>query len=65
MDEFDVTIGDSRAGGNYVVAAGRVHARQTSFVADDPIAFVFKLRDSKVVWAKVYPSEAEALSAAG
>jgi len=64
-DEFDVTIGDRRAEGDYVVASGRVHARQRSFVADDPIAFVLKLRDSKIVWLKAYRSDAEALAAAG
>jgi ketosteroid isomerase-like protein len=64
-DEFDLTIADTRADGNYVVAVGRIHARQGSLVADDPVAFVLKLRDSKVVWAKVYRSEDEALAAAG
>jgi hypothetical protein len=47
------------------VALGRIYARQASFVADDPAAFVFRLRDSKIVWAKVYRSETEALAAAG
>jgi anti-sigma regulatory factor (Ser/Thr protein kinase)/ketosteroid isomerase-like protein len=64
-DEFAVTVGGIRAEGNYVVAAGRIYARQKSLVADDPATFVFKLRNSKVVWAKVYRSEAEALAAAG
>ena len=64
-EEFEVTIGEVRAGGDYVVALGRIYARQASFVADDPAAFVFKLRDARVVWAKVYRSEAEALAAAG
>jgi anti-sigma regulatory factor (Ser/Thr protein kinase)/ketosteroid isomerase-like protein len=64
-DEFDVTIGGIRADDNYVVAAGHIYARQGRLVADDPVAFVFKLRDAKVVWAKVYRSEAEALAAAG
>jgi anti-sigma regulatory factor (Ser/Thr protein kinase)/ketosteroid isomerase-like protein len=64
-DEFDVTVGDVRADGNYVVAVGRIYARQGGLVADDPVAFVFKLRHVKVVWAKVYRSEAEALAAAG
>jgi anti-sigma regulatory factor (Ser/Thr protein kinase)/ketosteroid isomerase-like protein len=64
-DEFDVTIAVTRAEGDYVVALGRIYARQASFVADDPAAFVFRLRDSKIVWAKVYRSETEALAAAG
>jgi anti-sigma regulatory factor (Ser/Thr protein kinase)/ketosteroid isomerase-like protein len=64
-NEFDITIEETRAEGPYVVATGRIYARQRGFVADDPAAFVFKLRDAKVVWAKVYRSEAEALAAAG
>ena len=64
-DEFDVTIGDARAEGVYAVAVGRVYARQGSVVLDDPVAFVFKFRDSKVVWSKFYWSEAEAVAAAG
>lgn len=64
-DEFDATIADTRADGVYAVAVGRVHARQRSVVLDDPVAFVFKFRDSKVVWSKFYWSEAEAVAAAG
>jgi anti-sigma regulatory factor (Ser/Thr protein kinase)/ketosteroid isomerase-like protein len=62
---FDVTVGELRAEGDYVVAAGRIHAQQQNFTADDPAGFAFKLRDSKVVWVKVYRSHEEALAAAG
>jgi anti-sigma regulatory factor (Ser/Thr protein kinase)/ketosteroid isomerase-like protein len=64
-DEFDVTIEEVRAHGAYVVALGRIRARQRSLVADDPVGFACKLRDAKVVWMKVYRSEDEALAAAG
>jgi anti-sigma regulatory factor (Ser/Thr protein kinase)/ketosteroid isomerase-like protein len=64
-DEFDVTIGEIRAHGAYVVALGRIRARQQSLVADDHVGFALKLRDAKVVWAKVYGTEEEALAAAG
>jgi ketosteroid isomerase-like protein len=64
-DEFDVTIGDSRADGHYAVAAGRVRARQRGVVLDNPVAFVFKFHDSRIVWSKFYWSEAEAVAAAG
>jgi ketosteroid isomerase-like protein len=64
-DEFEVRIGEIRAHGDYVVAVGRIYARQQGLVADDQAGFTFKLRDSKVVWAKVYRSEDEALAAAG
>jgi anti-sigma regulatory factor (Ser/Thr protein kinase)/ketosteroid isomerase-like protein len=64
-DEFDVTIADTRADAVYAVAAGRVQARQGGVVLDNPVAFVFKFRDSKVVWSKFYWNEAEAVAAAG
>ena len=64
-DEFDLKIRDIRAEGHYVVAIGHIYARQRALVAQDPVAFVFKLRGAKVVWAKVYRSEAEAIAAAG
>ena len=65
-DTFDVTIEKTRADdGEHVVAAGRIHARQIDVVVDDPAGFAFRLRDGKVVWAKVYGSHEEALAAVG
>jgi anti-sigma regulatory factor (Ser/Thr protein kinase)/ketosteroid isomerase-like protein len=62
---FELTLGELRADGDWVVAAGRIHAQRENFIADDPAGFAFKLRDAKVVWAKVYRSHEEALAAAG
>ena len=64
-DEFDVTVANTRADGEHVVAAGRIRARQGGVTVDDPAAFCFRLRDGKVVWAKVYRSHDEALAAVG
>jgi anti-sigma regulatory factor (Ser/Thr protein kinase)/ketosteroid isomerase-like protein len=64
-DKFDVTIASMRCGGDHVVALGRIHAQRQDLVADDPAGFAFKLRDGRVVWAKVYRSHEEALGAAG
>jgi ketosteroid isomerase-like protein/anti-sigma regulatory factor (Ser/Thr protein kinase) len=64
-DEFDVTIANTRADGEHVVVEGRIHARQGHVAVDDPAAFCFRLRDGKVVWAKVYRSLDEALAAVG
>jgi anti-sigma regulatory factor (Ser/Thr protein kinase)/ketosteroid isomerase-like protein len=64
-DEFEVTIEDLSAGEDYVVAIGRIYARRENLVADDPAGFAFRLRDGKVVWAKVYRSPEEAVAAAG
>ena len=64
-DEFEVTVEEVRAQGDYVVALGRIYARQRSFVTDDQAGFTFRFRNGKVVWAKVYRSQDEALAAAG
>jgi ketosteroid isomerase-like protein len=64
-DEFNVTLGDTRADAVYAVAVARVHARQRNVVLDEPVAFVFKFRDPKIVWSKFYWSEADAVAAAG
>jgi anti-sigma regulatory factor (Ser/Thr protein kinase)/ketosteroid isomerase-like protein len=64
-DKFDVTIASMSSGGDHVVALGQIHAQRRDLVADDPAGFAFKLRDGKVVWAKVYRSHEEALAAAG
>jgi hypothetical protein len=47
------------------VATGRIRARQGTLELDDCAAFVLRLRERRVVWAKVYTSEDEALGAAG
>jgi hypothetical protein len=64
-DEFDVTVDDLRADAEHVVAIGRIRARQGDVVMDDAAGIAFKLRDAKVVWAKVYRSPDEALAAVG
>ena len=63
--EFEVTVDELRAERDHVVATGSIYARQDNIVADDPAGFVFKLRDAKIVWLKVYRSPDEALAAAG
>jgi anti-sigma regulatory factor (Ser/Thr protein kinase)/ketosteroid isomerase-like protein len=64
-EEFDVTVEELRAGGDHVVAFGRIYARTSDVVADDPAGLALKLRGGVVVWAKVYRSPDEALAAAG
>src|SRR5215213_4866287 len=65
-DRFDVAIEDIRADdGEHVVAVGRIRARTKEVAVDDPAAFAFRLRDGKVVWAKVYQSHEEGLAAVG
>jgi anti-sigma regulatory factor (Ser/Thr protein kinase)/ketosteroid isomerase-like protein len=63
--KFEISVAELRADGDYVVALGRIYAQHEDLVADDPAGLVFKLREAKVVWAKVYPSADEALASAG
>ena len=64
-DTFEVTIEHLRADGEHVVAVARIRARHGDLELDDPAGFAFRLRDGKVVWAKVYPSHEEAIAAVG
>lgn len=64
-DEFEVRVDDLEGHGSHVVARVHIRARLGDMTADDPAGFVFKLRDRKVVWAKVYRSQEEAFAAAG
>jgi uncharacterized protein (TIGR02246 family) len=62
--EFRVTIHEYRSMGDRVLALGRVYARSASpaFIADNEIAFVWRLRDGRVVHGRTHrdPHEAEA-----
>jgi anti-sigma regulatory factor (Ser/Thr protein kinase)/ketosteroid isomerase-like protein len=64
-EEFEVTVRELRTEGSYVVVLAHIHARRGSFAADDATGLAFKLRDGKVVWGKAYPTEEQALEAAG
>jgi len=62
--EFRVTIHEYSAVGDGVLARGRVYSRSASpaFIADNEIAFVWRLRDGGIVHGRAYtdPHEAEA-----
>jgi anti-sigma regulatory factor (Ser/Thr protein kinase)/ketosteroid isomerase-like protein len=64
-DRFEVTLDDVRADGEHVVAVGRIRAAQQDIAVDDPAGFAFRLKDGRVVWAKVYRSHDDALAAVG
>jgi serine/threonine-protein kinase RsbW len=64
-EQFEVSPRELRAHGDHVVALADIRARRAGYVADDPAGFAFKLRNGRVMWAKVYASEEEALAAAG
>jgi ketosteroid isomerase-like protein len=63
-EEFRVTIHEYRAGGDRVLARGRVYARSASpaFISDSEIAFVWRVRDGRIVHGRTHtdPHEAEA-----
>ena len=50
--------------GDAVVALGRVRARGGGMIIDLQTGWVFKMRDGKILHARVYGSQAEALEAA-
>ena len=62
--EFRVTIHEYSADGDRVLARGRVYARSASpaFISDSEIAFVWRVRDGRIVQGRTYtdPHEAEA-----
>lgn len=54
-----------RETGDCVVALGRIHARGGGMIIDRPIGWVWRLRDGKIGWIRVFGSQEEALEAAG
>lgn len=54
-----------RSSGDYVVALGRIHARGGGMIIDRPAGWVWRVRDGKIVWGRVYASPEEALKDAG
>jgi ketosteroid isomerase-like protein len=60
--QFDVTVGAVEEVAGHVVVTGRVYARAraTSLVADDPVAFAWRVVDGRVTWGKVFTSQAAA-----
>jgi ketosteroid isomerase-like protein len=62
--EFRVTIHEYHGEGERVLARGRVYARSANpaFIADSEIAFVWRVRDGRIVHGHTYtdPHDAEA-----
>jgi ketosteroid isomerase-like protein len=64
-EQFDVAVAEVREVPPYVVALGRVYARSGGFVADNPIAFVWEVRDGAIVWGRTFTDRAAALRFVG
>jgi ketosteroid isomerase-like protein len=63
--QFDLTVDAVHEVAGHVLVTGRVYARAraSSLVADDPIAFAWRVREGRVVWGKAFTSEAAARDA--
>ena len=65
-DEFDISFEELRADDpEHVVALGEIRARQRELVVEEAVGFAFRLREARIVWAKVYRDRDEALAAVG
>ncbi len=63
--QFDLAIAAVEEVSGHVVAVGRIYARarRTGLVADDPVAFAFRVDRGRVAWGKAFTSEAAAREA--
>jgi ketosteroid isomerase-like protein len=63
--QFDLTVAAVEEVAGYVLASGRVYARArtSSLVADDPVAFAWRVVDGRVGWGRVFTGEAAARAA--
>jgi ketosteroid isomerase-like protein len=64
-DDLRVYPSEFRDLGDCVVALGRIHARGGGMIIDRPTGWVWKMRDGKIVWGRVFATPEEALRAAG
>jgi ketosteroid isomerase-like protein len=64
-DRFEVAIEETREAGDHVAALGHIRAVsvEAGFDSDDPVGFVWRLRDGLIVWGKTYRTPEEALGA--
>jgi ketosteroid isomerase-like protein len=62
---FEVTITELLEHDDCVVVLGRVYAAGNGFVGDDPAGFVWRLRNGRIVFGRVFTSHDGALAAAG
>lgn len=62
-DELRLTPGEFRQSGDTILVTGRVSARSLARVVAGSTGWIWRLRDGKVVYARVYPSAAEAIAA--
>jgi ketosteroid isomerase-like protein len=64
-DDLRLTPRDFREVGESILVTGRVSARSTARIVDGSTGWVWRVRDGRVVYGRVYPSAAEAEHAVG
>jgi ketosteroid isomerase-like protein len=64
-DDLRVFPSEFRDLGETVVALGRMYGRGGGMIIDRPTGWVWRFRNGKVVFCRVYASQEEALRAAG
>jgi ketosteroid isomerase-like protein len=63
-DELRLTPRDYREVGDQILVTGRVNARSSARVVDGTTGWIWRVRDGRVVYGRVYASAAEAERAA-
>jgi ketosteroid isomerase-like protein len=63
-DDLRLTPHDFREVGDNIVVTGRVSARSAARIVDGSTGWVWRVRDGRVVYGRVYPSAADAEEAA-
>jgi ketosteroid isomerase-like protein len=66
FEEFEASIDEIRDLGEVVLAHGHAHLRiRSGAILNTEAGYLGRFRDALAVWARMYPSHAEALEAAG
>jgi len=63
-DEINLTPLDFQEIGEVILVTGRVWARGSGRVVDSSTGWLFRVRDGRMVWARVFESATEASAAA-
>jgi ketosteroid isomerase-like protein len=64
-DELRLTPREYREVGGDILVTGRVNARSSARIVDGSTGWIWRVRDGRVVYGRVYASAAEAERAAG
>jgi ketosteroid isomerase-like protein len=66
FEEFQASIDEVRDLGDVVLGLGHVHLRfRSGVILNTEVGYLSRFRDALAVWARMYPSHAQALEAAG